>query len=67
MNDRQSSNENSTVTRSDNLSAQDFAQNNLPQRPVRFRSEYRRDLRHFAFICSGVAVVVAVLFLFYSF
>lgn len=50
--------------RTEELTTQDFA--GLPQRPVRYRPEYRRDVKHFLFICASVAVFVLVVVLLQS-
>ncbi|MGM0604885.1 MAG: hypothetical protein ACQETB_04345 [Halobacteriota archaeon] len=40
------------------LTVRDFSENDLPHRPLRFRPEYRQDVRHFVFICGGVVAFV---------
>lgn len=43
----------------DELSRADFEQNDLPVRPVRFRSDYRRNVNQFILVMVAVGVLIA--------
>lgn len=61
MTEANSRSEDHSKKRSIDLTEQDFAENKLPQRPLRYQPEYRQDIRHFVFICGGVMVFIAAL------
>lgn len=47
----------------EDLTADDFREHDLPDRPLKYRPAYRTDVRCFLFICSCLGVLFAVLLL----